>query len=115
MEDLIKSVRRFSQERDWDQFHAPKNLAMALIVETAEIVEIFQWMDEAESSTVKGEQLEKIEQEIGDVMIYLTNLADKFGLNPIEAAKKKLQINERKYPVAQVKGKSKKYTEYIKA
>ncbi len=114
MEELIRTIRLFVRERDWDQFHSPKNLSMALIVEAAEIVEIFQWMDETESSAVKGEQLDKVEQEIGDVMIYLTNLADKLGLDPVEAAKKKLRINQKKYPVEMVRGKSKKYTEYFK-
>ncbi|MFZ3089980.1 MAG: nucleotide pyrophosphohydrolase [Nitrospirota bacterium] len=112
MEKLIHKLKAFAKDRDWDQFHSPKNLAMALSVEAAEIVELFQWMTEEQSKNLSPEKIEKLKEEIGDVMIYLTKLADKLGINPIDAAKEKLKINEKKYPAALVKGKSEKYNEY---
>lgn len=112
MKELIKALREFAKERDWEQFHSPKNLAMALSVEVGEIVEIFQWLSQEESKNLSGKKLEKIKEEIGDVMIFLTNLADKFGIDPVEAAKEKIKINRLKYPAELVKGKANKYTEY---
>jgi NTP pyrophosphatase (non-canonical NTP hydrolase) len=112
MKELVQRLRDFARERDWDRFHSPKNLAMALSVEVAEIVELFQWMTEEESKNLEPEKLQRLSEEIGDVMIYLTKLADKFGINPIQAAKDKIVINERKYPSALVRGKAKKYDEY---
>jgi NTP pyrophosphatase (non-canonical NTP hydrolase) len=112
MDDLIQKLRDFVRERDWEQFHSPKNLAMALSVEVAEVVEMFQWMTEEQSRNLSPEKLSELKEEIGDVMIYLTNLADKFGINPVEAAKEKIEINNRKYPADKVKGKSQKYNEY---
>ena len=112
MEKLTEQIRRFAQERDWEQFHSPKNLSMALSVEVAEIVEIFQWMTGQESEELDDETLIRLEQEIGDVMIYLTYLADKFGFDPINAAKKKLDISAQKYPADVVRGRARKYTEY---
>ena len=111
-DDLVIKIRDFVKQRDWEQFHSPKNLAMALSVESAEIVEIFQWMTQAESNNLRPDKLTKLEEEIGDVMIYLTTLADKFGIDPLNAALEKIEINERKYPAEKVKGKSHKYDEY---
>lgn len=112
MQDLIERLKQFAHERDWEQFHSPKNLAMALSVEVAEIVELFQWMTERESRDPEDEQIKKLRAEIGDVMIYLTVLADKFGIDPIEAAKEKVELNRKKYPASKVKGKSLKYDKY---
>jgi len=112
MEELISRLRAFAKERDWEQFHSPKNLAMALSVEVAEVVELFQWMTEEESVNLTPDKLQKLKEEIGDVMIYLTKLADKFSIDPIEAARQKVEINERKYPAEVVRGKAKKYDEY---
>ena len=98
MKKLQTDLTQFVNERNWKQFHSPKNLVMALSVETAELVEIFQWMESQESRTVDTATREHIEQEIGDVMIYLTMLAGKFGIDPIEAAHKKMALNEKKYP-----------------
>jgi len=100
MEKLQSQIREFAQKRSWQRYHSPKNLAMALSVETAELVEIFQWMETEESRAVDDPTLKHIEQEIGDIMIYLTNLANQFNLNPLTAAKKKMKLNEKKYPVA---------------
>jgi NTP pyrophosphatase (non-canonical NTP hydrolase) len=98
MKKLQTNLTQFVKERNWEQFHSPKNLVMALSVETAELVEIFQWMEGPESRTVDAATREHIEQEIGDVMIYLTMLAGKFGIDPIEAAHKKMVGNAKKYP-----------------
>jgi len=98
MEKLMQEIEEFVEKRNWGQYHLPKNLAMALTVETAELLEIFQWLTPEESVQISKEQLEHIEEEIGDVMIYLTTLAKGYGINPIEAAKKKILKNEQKYP-----------------
>jgi NTP pyrophosphatase (non-canonical NTP hydrolase) len=110
----VDELERFVEERDWEQFHSPKNLAMALSVEVAEIVEHFQWLTEEQSHDLTPEKLAEIRQEIGDVMIYLAELADKFGIDPVEAARAKVEINKEKYPAALVKGKADKYTEYLR-
>ncbi len=98
MEKLQQEINAFIDKRDWSQYHSPKNLAMALSVETSELVEIFQWLTPKESSEITGERLIHLEEEIGDIMIYLTTLAAKFGLDPLTAARKKLVKNEQKYP-----------------
>ncbi|MFC2046504.1 nucleotide pyrophosphohydrolase [Chloroflexota bacterium] len=112
MEELSEQIRTFTQQRDWDQFHSPKNLSMALGVEAAEIMEIFQWMTQEESKLLDDGALSRLEEEIGDVMIYLVGLADKFGLDPVSLAKRKIGINVRKYPADVVRGRAKKYSEY---
>ena len=112
MNDLIEKIRQFRQEREWDQYHSPKNLAMALIVEAAELVEHFQWLTEAESCSLPPEKIAAIEEEIGDVLIYLANLCDKLAIDPLAAADRKLARNREKYPACLVRGKSSKYSEY---
>ena len=112
MNDLREAIRVFIKERNWEQFHSPKNLAMALSVEVAEIVEHFQWLTEEESKNLPPEKRAELREEIGDVMIYLIELADKLGIAPVEAAKAKVAINGQKYPADLVKGKASKYTEY---
>jgi dCTP diphosphatase len=112
LEDLRSAIDTFIAERNWEQFHSPKNLAMALSVEVAEVVEHFQWLTEEESKNLPPEKLAEIRNEIGDVLIYLTELADKLGIDPVEAAKAKVAINGQKYPADLVKGKASKYTEY---
>ena len=110
MLELKTQIKEFIRERDWEQYHAPKNLAMALSVEAAEIVEIFQWK-KAEDQ-LSDEEQEALRQEIGDVLIYLIELADKFEIDIVEAAKHKLTLNQKKYPADLVRGKAEKYTEY---
>jgi dCTP diphosphatase len=109
---LVEELELFVAERDWEQFHSPKNLAMALSVEVAEVVEHFQWLTEEQSRNLPPEKLAEVREEIGDVMIYLTELAEKLGIDPVEAAKAKVEINSKKYPANLVKGKASKYTEY---
>ncbi len=112
MKKLQNAIEKFADARDWEQYHCPKNLAMALSVETAELMEIFQWMETEESRKVSADTLNEIEEEIGDVMIYLAGLAAKFSIDPLQAAHKKMEKNERKYPAEKVRGKSKKYNKY---
>lgn len=112
MEDLQRAIRAYNAERDWAQFHSPKNLAMALSVEASEIVEHFQWLTEEQSSNLPPKKLAEVKEEIGDVMIYLTELAGVLGVDLVEAANSKLKTDEQKYPVDLVKGKIFKYTEY---
>lgn len=112
MEELVQKLREFAEERDWDQFHSPKNLVMALSVEVSEIVEHFQWLTPEQSQELSPDKLSELKDEIGDVLIYLIRLADKLGIDPINAALEKIEKNGKKYPVARVKGKSLKYTEY---
>jgi len=110
MQELKTQIKDFIRARDWEKYHAPKNLAMALNTEAAEILEIFQWK-KPEDSLTEAER-EALHQEIGDVLIYLLELADKFEIDIVEAAKIKLVLNEKNYPAEKVKGKAKKYTEY---
>jgi len=114
MNDLIRQLRQFNHERDWEQYHTPKNLAMALVVEAGELVEHFQWLTPEQSMSLDGETQKRVQEEIGDVVLYLLNLADKLGINPLEAAREKLIKNAEKYPIRQVKGKAIKYTDLNK-
>ncbi len=111
MKELTNKIRTFAQKRDWEQFHSAKNLAMALSVEVAEIVEHFQWLTQAESNNLDPVKLAAIKEEIADVMIYLTRLADRLGIDPVQAAEEKLRLNEKKYPVEKAKGNAAKYTD----
>jgi dCTP diphosphatase len=112
MENLESAIRQFVSERDWEQFHSPKNLAMALSVEVSEVVEHFQWLTQEQSRNLPPEKLREIAQEIGDVMIYLVELSDQLGIDPIKAAAEKVRNNNSKYPADLVRGKAAKYTEY---
>ncbi len=114
LNDLREKLRRFAEERDWDQFHSPKNLAMALIVEAAELVEHFQWMTQDESRNLPADKKAEVEAELADILIYLVRIADKLNIDLHTAALEKLQHNAEKYPADQVRGLSKKYTEYPK-
>ena len=106
--------RTFVKERDWDQYHNPKNIAMALTVEAAELLEIFQWLSIEEAKEVKDnpEIKEKISHELADIMVYLMRLADKTNINLQQAINEKMVLNAKKYPANLVKGSNKKYNEY---
>jgi dCTP diphosphatase len=108
LKDLIRQVKNFRQERDWDQYHSPKNLVMALMVEASELAEHFQWLTEEQSSSLAPDKLAEVREEIGDVLIYLANICDKLDIDPIKAAQDKLKKNSEKYPVAKVRSKSSK-------
>jgi NTP pyrophosphatase (non-canonical NTP hydrolase) len=112
LKELIINIRAFAQKRDWDQFRSPKNLAMALSVEVAEVVEHFQWLTAEESDSLPADKIKRVKEEIGDIMIYLTRLADRLGIDPVQAAEDKMRINERKYPVEKAKGNAVKYTDF---
>jgi len=111
LRELAQALRRFADERDWDQFHAPKNLVMALSVEAAELLEHFQWMGEEESRRLPPETLAKVGEEMADVLLYLVRLADKLDVDLVQAAKRKMQLNAQKYPAERARGTSRKYTE----
>ncbi|HQR50658.1 MAG TPA: nucleotide pyrophosphohydrolase [Methylophilaceae bacterium] len=112
LDALRERLRSFVRERDWEQFHSPKNLAMAMIVEAAELVEHFQWATEQESHELGPEKRAKVEQEIADTFIYLLRLSDVLGVDLIEAAHRKMDLNAEKYPAEKVRGRNDKYTEY---
>jgi dCTP diphosphatase len=114
IEKIKLRLRHFAKERDWDQFHSPKNLSMALSAEVAEIVEHFQWLTEEQSKSLPEEKLEEVETELADTLIYLVRLADKLDIDLLAAAKSKIEVNEQKYPVDKAKGSAKKYTELDK-
>jgi dCTP diphosphatase len=108
---LRDCLRQFAAERDWDQFHSPKNLAMALSVEAAELLERFQWVTEEQSRNLPAAELAKVREEMADVLNYLVRLADKLEVNLLEAARDKVALNALKYPVDKSRGSAKKYSE----
>jgi dCTP diphosphatase len=110
--ELRDSLRVFAAERDWDQFHSPKNLASALTVEAAELLEQFQWLTEAQSRTLPEELRASVADEIADVFLYLIRLADKVNVDLMSAARAKMARNAAKYPVDKARGTAKKYTEF---
>lgn len=112
IDELQAALREFAAERDWDQFHSPKNLAMALGVEVSELAEHFQWLSEDESRALPDAVRERVAEEVADVQIYLVRLADKLGVDIGAAVQAKLVRNAHKYPAAKVRGKRSKYTEY---
>ena len=111
IDNLRNQLRTFAAERDWDQFHSPKNLASALAVEAAELLENFQWLTEAESQQLPPEALAAVRAEVADVLLYLIRISDKLGIDLIAAANAKIVLNAKKYPVEKARGNSKKYSE----
>ncbi len=112
MKELQRKLKGFVSEREWEKFHTPKNLAMALSVEVAEVVEHFQWLEPAESMVLSPEKKRQIRDELGDVLIYLLQLSEKLGIDLVRAAHDKVEKNRAKYPKDRVRGKAAKYTEY---
>ena len=111
LRDLAEQLDQFARDRDWQQFHSPKNLASALVVEAGELLEHFQWMTEQQSRELAPDRRDAIGAELADVLLYLVQLAAALGLDPIAAAQAKLKLNEQKYPVDQARGNSRKYDE----
>jgi NTP pyrophosphatase (non-canonical NTP hydrolase) len=103
MKEIVERVNKFNRERDWGQFHSPENLAKSIVIESAELLENFQWDNNFKQ--------EKVEDEIADVFLYTVMLAEKLGMDLVEVAHKKIDKNESRYEVDKVKGSSKKYTE----
>lgn len=111
-EELQQRIAGFAQERDWVQFHTPKNLVMALSVESSELLEIFQWLTPAEASTIMSSaKADQVRHEMADVAVYLLRLADVLGVNLTDAIHEKLKLNAEKYPVEKAKGNARKYDE----
>ncbi len=114
IKDLQKKVIEFRDRRDWAKYHNPKDLAISLSLETAELLEIFQWksLDEVDALKANEMSLQQIEEEIGDILIYSLTLTYEYNLDPSEIILNKLYVNEKRYPADKVRGKSKKYTKY---
>lgn len=112
LEDIKLKARDFADQRDWGQFHSPKNLVMALGVEAAELIEIFQWLTEAQSNHLSEEARVRVADEIADVQVYLVRLADRLDIDIAAAVSLKMKKNEEKYPADLVRGSSRKYSEY---
>jgi dCTP diphosphatase len=111
LDDLRKTIRRFNAARRWQAFHSPKNLAMALCVEAAELLEHFQWLTEEQSRALPAKNKTKVGEELADVLIYLVNLADQLDIDLLAVARDKIILNERKYPIAKARGNALKYSE----
>ena len=111
LQELRNALRQFAADRDWDQFHSPKNLAIALNVEAAELLEHFQWVSDVESAVIPPATRAKVREELADVFLYLIRLADKLDVDLTIAAAEKIQINAAKYPIEKARGSSKKYTD----
>lgn len=112
LEQLDKRLLKFARERDWEQFHSPKNLSMALIAECAELVEHFQWLTEEQSMDLPDDKREAVSMELADILIYLIRTAERLDIDLIEAANRKITINESRYPAEQVKGDARRASEY---
>ncbi|MEI6702927.1 MAG: nucleotide pyrophosphohydrolase [Deltaproteobacteria bacterium] len=112
LESLRERLREFAKVRDWDQYHTPKNLSMALIGEAAELIEHFQWVDGDQSHVLAEKTRQSVEEELADILIYLVRISDKLDIDLYDAVERKLEINEMKYPADKVRGSAKKYTEY---
>jgi dCTP diphosphatase len=112
IEQLQQRIRDFAAARDWDQFHSPKNLSMALIAEAAELVEHFQWLTEDQSRTLPEKKHAEVSLELADIFVYLLRLADKLDVDLLDVAARKIELNAEKYPADNVRGSAKKYTEY---
>ena len=104
-QQTINRIRKFTEDRDWDQFHSPANLAKSIVIEAAELLECFQWSDDKYD-------LQNIKEELADVMVYSQNLLDKLGLDADEIINMKMDQNEAKYPVEKAKGQADKYTQF---
>ena len=102
-EQTIERIRKFTEDRDWDQFHSPENLAKSICIEAAELLECFQWSD--------NYNLDKVKEELADVLVYSQNMLDKLGLDADQIVNEKMERNEEKYPVDKARGKSTKYSE----
>lgn len=111
-ENIATRVKKFAADRDWNQFHSPKNLSMALSVEAAELLEHFQWLTEEQSRNLTPEKLTEVEEEIADVFIYLMRIANVLDIDLLGAADRKLEGNAVKYPINRSKGNAAKYTEF---
>ncbi len=111
LEELKRKMLAFADEREWGQFHTPKNLTMALAVEAAELMELFMWVDSQESKNIMETDREKIEHEVADVAAYLLALCGRYNIDLSSAFERKMELNSRKYPIEKAKGRYTKYTQ----
>ena len=111
LEVIREQLHRFAVDRDWEQFHSPKNLAMALSAECGELLEHFMWLDEAQSALLDPAQTDAVALEMADIMIYLIRLADRLDVDLLDAARRKVAVNEQRYPVEKARGRAVKYDE----
>ena len=112
LEALKIAMGEFAKARDWDQFHSPKNLSMALAGETAELLDCFRWLTEEASYQLDEPQLQAVKEELADVLLFTVRLADKLNIDLMAAAEQKIDKNQHRYPVDKVKGSAKKYNQY---
>lgn len=112
LDQLQARLKSFAVDRQWEQFHSPKNIAMALSGEAGELIAHFQWLTEEQSYNLESKTKQEVELEMADVFIYLLRLAERLDINLMEQAYKKIEINEKRYPAEKVQGSSKKYDEY---
>ncbi len=112
LDDLKHRLKQFAVERDWEQFHNPKNLVMALAGETGELLEHFQWLSEQQSTELGAEKKEAVALEIADILIYLIRCAERLDIDLVDAAYRKLAINESRYPRERVRGDARRAEEY---
>ena len=111
LEAIQKKILSFRNERDWAQFHDPKNLAEALSIEAGELLENFLWKTTEQSRNLTAEELKNVKEELADIFIFLTYLSEEYKIDLLDEVKRKVEINEAKYPVGKAKGSAKKYTE----
>lgn len=112
LDDLNACLVRFAQERDWEQFHSPKNLSMALAGEVGELLEHFQWLTQEQSRTLSPQKKEQVAQELADCLMYILRLCERLDIDPIAAAYRKIAINEQRYPADRVRGDARRAGEY---
>lgn len=111
LRELRDALRQFAVERDWDQFHSPKNLAAALVVEAAELLEHFKWMPDGQSKLLGEDKKREVAHELADVLLYAVQLSDKLGIDLLAAAREKIEVNARKHPVKPARAATHGYTE----
>ena len=112
LDNLNHRLKQFAQERDWEQFHSPKNISMALIAEAAELVEHFQWLTQEQSYRLDEEKREAVAMEMADILIFLIRCAERLDIDLVQSAWKKIAINEMRYPADRVRGNARRASEY---
>lgn len=112
LDDLNARLLAFARERDWEQFHSPKNLSMALAGEAGELLEHFQWLSEAQSAALTADKKDAVALELADILIYLLRLSQRLDIELVDAAYRKLAINEQRYPAERVRGDARRADEY---
>ncbi len=112
LDDLSRRLKQFAVEREWEQFHSPKNLAMALAGEAGELLEHFQWLTEAQSQALPADKREKVALELADILLYTVRCAERLDIDLVAAAYRKIALNERRYPAERVRGDARRAEEY---